>query len=733
MLNSLLSIGESALNAAQAWISVTGNNLANADTEGYSRQYVDQRDAYAITRKPGAQGMGVSVQQVLRFFDAFLESSYVRQSTTTARWDEHDKVMTTLENLFNESNRTGISSLITDFFGAWSDLALRPDDTATRESLLAYADNLNTMMTSTVDEIHNIQREMTQNIRTNVDRVNEISQAIADLNQQISVHTIKGVSNPNSLLDQRDQLVRELATLVDVETYDQGAGDFRVQLTTGQPLVEGINTWKLAVMGPQAETREQLPPSTGTATNANLVFSGSDSHEYTVDIITGGGVGTAQFRVSFDGGKTWLRDEDGQELHFDITDNDGDGNVDSVLVKDVTITFEPEGQNQTIADLNFNVGDKFDVVPKDGLYWIEPTRGPENITPQIYFDGTDNPDRVTGGAIAAEFNIRDDNCGRYLDELNAVASSLIWEVNRIHSQGTGLEMLTYAQGEQKVNEKQPLGDAQSLLPYYDRLQEGNFTMHIYDKNTGEYVNSGVLNFDWSNAGLPGTAVTNFNPDVHSLEDVVQAINNGLVDDNGDPVLVYDSSGNQVKPLIASIVDGKISIQVNPDADITFAFGQDSTGLLAALGLNTFFSGSNAETISVNSRLHSNTNLVNSGQVNGQHQANVGDPIMAQNIAALIDKEVTISPMWKTSKTQTFSEYYANLVSTVGADRRTSKTNLEYNTTLSDDLAARVASVTGVNMDEEMANLIKYQHSYTAAAKLITTADQMLQTLLGLKQ
>ncbi len=70
---------------------------------------------------------------------------------------------------------------------------------------------------------------------------------------------------------------------------------------------------------------------------------------------------------------------------------------------------------------------------------------------------------------------------------------------------------------------------------------------------------------------------------------------------------------------------------------------------------------------------------------------------------------------------------------MGADRRLSKTNSEYHTSLTTDLEDRVTSVTGVNLDEEMSNLIKYQHSYTAAAKLITTADQMLQTLLGLKQ
>ena len=112
---------------------------------------------------------------------------------------------------------------------------------------------------------------------------------------------------------------------------------------------------------------------------------------------------------------------------------------------------------------------------------------------------------------------------------------------------------------------------------------------------------------------------------------------------------------------------------------------------------------------------------------------MGDNATAEAIGKLASKNVTISTLWKTVDNQSISQYYANLVTTVGSDRRLSRTNAEYHTALTNDLAERTASVSGVNMDEEMSNLIKYQHSYTAAAKLITTADQMLQTLLGLKQ
>ena len=710
MLNGLLNIGHTALTAAQAWISVTGSNIANADTEGYTRRYVDQRDGGTITTKPGGESLGVNAQQVLRYFDAFLESSYVRQSTNSARWSEQETIMSSVENLFNESNRTGISSTLTEFFTAWSDLAQRPDDTATRESLLSYADSLGDMLGSTVDSLKAIQSEMDVSINQGVDRVNALAQSIADLNKQINARTREGVSNPNDLLDQRDQMVRELAGLVDVQTTDNGGGDYTVRLSTGQPLVQGLDTFDLQVLGPRAE--ERLTANSSYA--GSVQFDGTDSHEYTLEIVNGGAVGDTpppSFRVSLDGGKTWLRDEDGNELRYTITDNDGDGQVDPVLVKELNISFSETS--------GFSAGDKFDIVPKTGLYWIEPTRGPQNITPQTYLDGTENGNRATGGTLTAYFSVRDDNCGRYLDELDAVASSLIWEVNRIHSQGTGNSLLDYAQGQRQVQSAtQALGSAQAILPDADRLQSGNVNIHFYDKTTGDYLTSGMLDFDAAADG-----VQNFDPSVHTLEDVANAINTSFPDPN-------NAGQNLLK---ASIQDGRLLLETNDASNVQFAMGTDSSGLMAALGINVFFTGSSASDLAVNNQLHSNVNYIAAGQVNGDYQANAGDNVTATAIAKLTDSTVTISTVWKTVSNQTISQYYANLVTTVGSDTRLTQTNAEYHTALTSDLEDQVSSVTGVNLDEEMANLIKYQHSYTAAAKLITTADQMLQTLLGLKE
>lgn len=720
MLSGLLNIGNSALSATQAWIAVTGSNIANADTEGYTRRYVDQRDAGTLLTKPGGEGQGVNAQQILRMFDAFLENSYVRQSTNSSRWNEQSTIMASVENIFNEANRVGISSALDDFFTAWQDLAQRPNDMASRGSLLAYADTLNDLFGSTIKSIDAMQNELDVSIRQDVNRVNEIAVAIADINRQINSTTVEEISNPNDLLDKRDQMVRELATLVNVDTNDHGKGDYTVKLSTGQPLVIGSDAYSLDFLAARSE--ENLMPESNYA--GKVGFVGEDSHEYLLEIVSGGSAGAAgastnpTFRVSMDGGRTWLRDDDGDELHYTITNEDtttldleGNDRTDSILVKNLTIDFSS-------AD-NFTVGDRFEIVPKSGLYWVEPTRGPQNITPQVRFDGTDNPDRVYGGSLAAYFNVRDDNCGRYLDELDATAKALIWEVNRIHSQGAGNVLMDYAQGQQTVgNTEAELGSAQSILPNWDRLQDGYVNFYFYDKITGDYMGTGVLNF--------------------STTDTLAQVATNL-----QGIAVTTPEGTSINPFqnnnAIQIQDGKLIMGTDSSLGLQFAFGTDSTGLMAALGLNTFFTGSSASDLAVNTQLHSNLNYLAASKVNPQQdlgfqeQVQRGDNANAVEIGKLADTTVRISTVWKSAGNQTISQYYANHVATVGADTRLANTNAEYHTALTEDLNYQVQSVSGVNLDEEMSNLIKYQHAYTAAAKLITTADQMLNTILGLKQ
>jgi flagellar hook-associated protein 1 FlgK len=184
-------------------------------------------------------------------------------------------------------------------------------------------------------------------------------------------------------------------------------------------------------------------------------------------------------------------------------------------------------------------------------------------------------------------------------------------------------------------------------------------------------------------------------------------------------------------LSAVISGGKLLIEA--EAGFNFVFGTDSTGLLAALGLNTYFEGTDAGEMALNPAVQSNIAFINSGHVNGAGEYNPGDNYTANAIAELQYKEVTLQTVFEGTTQSTLQEYYNSLVSNVGADTSMAEYNHQYQATLAEDLNSRQEEISGVNLDEEMSNLIRFQHSYSAAAKLITTADEMLQVLLGLKR
>jgi flagellar hook-associated protein 1 FlgK len=477
-----------------------------------------------------------------------------------------------------------------------------------------------------------------------------------------------------------------------------------VTITTkaGHTLVDGVSSFRLAF-----ESATSIPNLQSSSTYNGLpVFSGESSREYTVKILNNVYVPPVspaeeedwlKFSVSVDGGKTWMTNEAGVS-EFTYTGEafllpDGRG----------SLTF-PDGD---VGKDTLQAGDRFTVLPNKSLFWYETSSSKINITPQIMPNGEDNERRLTGGTLAGYFQFRDSSVGGYLEKLDAFAKSLAWEVNRIHSQGAGLERFEQVVGTYGVTNSGLSLQTGAGLAFGDKLEDGNLMIGVYDKNTGAMVQFSALDFSADDG------VQNFVAKNHSLESVVEAINRAFPG-----------------KLTASVLDNHLQIEAGDDYD--FAFGSDSTGLLAALGINTFFDGSDARTLSLNNDVRSNASRINTGHVNGAGEMNEGDNTTAAAIAALQAKAVSTRTVTDGISRQTLGEYYSTLVAKAGSDTKTAKFNFEYQQALANDLKARQESVSGVNLDEEMTNLIKFQHAYTAAAKLITTAESMLQVLLGLK-
>ncbi|NLW81033.1 MAG: flagellar hook-associated protein FlgK [Desulfovibrionales bacterium] len=684
-VTSLLDIGKKSLFASQAAIEVVGNNISNANTEGYSRQAVVLEDGLYINYSPGQLGTGVNATQVIRHFDEFVEKQYNAKLSEQERWSTLYSNLNGLEKIFNEANSGGLNAVLSQFWASWQDLSADPENSGIRNALLGHAFNLQNAVQAAEEDLQALQTSADDAISQEVDTINAILANIASINTQITVSEETGRNNANGLRDERAALVRQLSEKMDITYIDNGLGNVTVLTKAGQTLVDGARFFRLAFEGPQTIADLASP----SAFDGTVGFSGESSTGYTVKIVDAGAVGTATYRVSNDGGKTWLTDGNGVSI-FTTSESglrlpDGRG----------VLTFDAGSGNPLAA------GDTFHVLTQKTLFWYETATSKVNITPQVLPNGGDNERRLTGGSLAGYFQFRDASAGGYIEMLDAFSSSLAWEVNRIHSQGAGTDRFAEVVGTYGVSDAASgLGTAEAGLVFRDRLTNGNVMVYVYDQTTGVLKNS-----------QPLFSGVNFDPQAHSLEDVVAAF-------------------SSIEGIEASILGGRLHLAAEDGS--RFAFGSDSSGLMAALGINTFFDGSDARTLTLNATVANNPSFINAGHVNGAGEMNRGDNTTASAIASLQRADVRIGTSSGGITSQTLGEYYSAFVALIGSDTANAKFRHEFNAALAADLKAQQEAVSGVNLDEEMTNLIKFQHAYTAAAKLVTTAESMLEVLLGLK-
>jgi flagellar hook-associated protein 1 FlgK len=703
-ISSLINSGMSALNAAQVEIQVTGQNIANVDTTGYSDQTAVLEPGPYYDSGVGQLGTGVDVAEIQRSFNSFVEQSYNTMASTASRYNYLNQNMDTVQSNFNESSTDGLSASLTTFLNDWQGLSLDPSGTAERQSVLSDSQSLISTIQQTSSTLSTIQSQANDSITSDVSTLNGLLTNIASLNQQLDISDQPGVNNANGLLDTRTQDIRKLAQIIDVNVMDNGSGDLTITDKAGHTLVDGTNAYSVKL-----ETNQVIDNLTaGSGFDGTVGFSGSDNFEYTVKVVQGGnvssGASAAKFEVSLDGGVTWLRSNSGAIETFSARPQSlavAAGNLNIYFGQNSNTSLTPNGQLTT--------GDTFTIVPKTGLFWYGSASTPINITPQVAFNGQDNTTRVTGGSLAGEFELRDYDIGRYQEQLNAMTQSLIYETNRIHSQGAGTEMFNSVTGTYQASSPDvALGSDSSGLTFSSRLTSGASMMYVYN-SSGQLVSNSYLNFNTS-----GTGMELFNPNMDTLSDVAGAINNTF--------------GNF---LTASVVNNQL--QIDSKSGYTFGFGTDSTGLWATLGINTFFAGKDANTISINPLCAANTSYINAGQIDGTGYAESGNNQTALNISGLSSKAVSIQTTLSSPTSQTIQGYYSNIVGLVGSDAEGATFKYNYNNTLATDLNNQQQSASGVNLDQEMSNLVRFQHSYQAAAKMISTADQMWQTVLALKQ
>lgn len=290
------------------------------------------------------------------------------------------------------------------------------------------------------------------------------------------------------------------------------------------------------------------------------------------------------------------------------------------------------------------------------------------------------------GELAGLIAARDDIYGSFADRLNEFAATLAYEFNKVYSGGQGLTGYTQTSSEFSVDAAS-LALNQAGLPFTP--VNGSFNIGVYDEKTGTTTTTSIR------VKLTGR------PDDTTLSDLASQL-------------------NAVDGLVATISEtGKLTIAIN-SSDQSFSFGNDTSGILAALGINTFFSGYTAQTLGVSTVVQADPAKF------AASQGGIGNDVdNATQLAAFLDRPLAAE------NGASIGVLYDEMVAKVTQASASSLATLEGTSVFQQTLEAQKLAVSGVSLDEEAVDMITYQRAFQATSRFIQTVAELLEVLVNL--
>ncbi|WP_194787998.1 flagellar hook-associated protein FlgK [Pseudomonas sp. UFMG81] len=251
---SLINIGMSGLGAAQSGMYTLGNNIANADVESYSRQQIVQKTKGGQQTGQVFIGTGTTLADVRRVYNSYLENQLRTTTSLSSDASSYLNQINPLDKALYGAD-TGITAALKSFFSAMQDASAKPTEDASRQLLLTSAQALAQRFNSLSAQMNQQNSDINTNMKSMADQVNKLTATIAEYNQQI-VKMTAITGKPNDLLDQRDGAVRELNKLIGVDVVER-EGNYDIYLKNGQSLVLG-NTTQTLETGPNPSDPTRL-------------------------------------------------------------------------------------------------------------------------------------------------------------------------------------------------------------------------------------------------------------------------------------------------------------------------------------------------------------------------------------------------------------------------------------------------------------------------------------------
>ncbi|WP_462077545.1 flagellar hook-associated protein FlgK [Nitrospira sp. CMX1] len=672
-LDSLMSIGKTALFTAQQALTVTGHNISNVNTPGYSRQQVVLTEERPADGSPGQVGTGVKIAEIRRAVDTFINREFTASQQDLGQFTVARDELSKLEGLLGDTSGQGLAGQLNEFFKALQDATTAPSQVTPRSVLLGKAATLSNSFHQLSADLTDTRQAIDVQVDVTINEINNLAKKVAELNTQIKSAEVSG-QNANDLRDQRDLAINDLATRIDVSTLERTDGTVSVFTARGLVLVD------------QETTR-------------NLV--GVESPD-----------------------------------------------------------------NQGLLDVGYDIGGN---------------------RPAIIGS------LISSGKLRGLLDVRDQTIPSVLQGVDALAGSLLTEVNQVHRLGYGLDGSTgqdFFSG-LSVSTKAPSSNvgsgsigngavtAPSLLTFHDYEIKfsGPSNYSIVDATTGNGIRGNYT----------GTALTP--PTVDAPLSIVTGVNDTLVvsvDGTTSGTITLNGAASPGQPYTSgSALAAELESKINTDSTlasagrkVTVAF--DSTTNRLVLQSNTIGGSSSVNvtggTARANLGLSGGTSTAASGTYSGPQTFQVdgiavtvsGTPAAndiltfnsRENAARDLSVELSDPSKVALSSTRagvpgnnqnglalvalqskavaglgntTVFDAYRKTATDLGVSSQVASQRFDAENVRSEQLQTFQSQVSGVSLDEELVNLLRYQRAFQAASRLITAADEMMATLISLKQ
>jgi len=707
-LNGIVATALSALQTNSAALNVISNNVANINTQGYAQRTINEQ-----TLTAGGQLEGVDIADVQRVVNQFLQQEQLYAGAGSSQYSAQTNVYSQLNAVLGQpSDSTSLSSQLDAISTALGSASLSPNASASQQSVLSAFQQTASTISNLSTQITGLQGQVDQQISSSVGTVNGLISQIYSLNQQIQTASASGDTS-SGLLDQRDLAIQNLSQLIGVHISQQSNGDVSVSTEDGVNLV-GSTYAQLSYSG--GASNGSYGPI--TLQNINPVTSAATGPAQNLDPHLGSGSleGLVQMR---DGSLANFQQELGRFAQQTANAYNAQSNANTAYPPPQSLTGRDTGLVSTDS-LGFTGQTTIAVASQSG-----------SLVSQVNVDFDTDTISVDGGAATSFGN----TVGGFVSALNSALGSngtASFANGALSISGSGTNGIVVEDNASDPTSRGGTAFSQffGLNDIFQTATPSILATGLSASDAGGFTSGGTMSFTLKgpNGEIGKQASVTVTPGM-SIGDIVSSLSTAF---GGAATFTLGSNG--ALSMTPSAANTGYQLDVTND---TTSRGDTGMSFTTLFGLGQQQAAALAGSFSVNAAMTSNPAELPVGQssitattVAGDQIVGAGDSSGLLALQAVNTSNQSFAAAGNLpAATMSLDDYAGDFYQDIATQSQAAQTN---STTQSDRLTeaqSQISQVSGVNLDQQLSQMVTYQQAYSAGARILQTAQALYDTLL----